>query len=55
MANNDYITTDCKLTVSKNTAKLDEEIFLYKNDRNIKLLIEIVDNKYRYKSDDLSN
>ena len=54
MANNDYITTDCKLTVSKNTAKLDEEIFLYKNDRNIKLLIEIVDNKYRYKSDDLS-
>lgn len=55
MANNDYITTDCKLTVSKNTAKLDEEIFLYKNDKNIKLLIEIVDNKYRYKSDDLSN
>lgn len=55
MANNDYIITDCKLTVSKNTAKLDEEIFLYKNDRNIKLLIEIVDNKYRYKSDDLSN
>ena len=55
MANNDYITTDCKLTVSKNTAKLDEEIFLYKNDRNIKLLIEIVDNKYRYESDDLSN
>ena len=55
MANNDYITTDCKMTVSKNTAKLDEEIFLYKNDRNIKLLIEIVDNKYRYKSDDLSN
>lgn len=55
MVNNDYITTDCKLTVSKNTAKLDEEIFLYKNDRNIKLLIEIVDNKYRYKSDDLSN
>lgn len=55
MANNDYITTDCKLTVSKNTAKLDEEIFLYKNDRNIKLLIEIVDNKYRYKPDDLSN
>lgn len=55
MANNDYITTDCKLTVSKNTVKLDEEIFLYKNDRNIKLLIEIVDNKYRYKSDDLSN
>lgn len=55
MANNDYITTDCKLTVSKNTAKLDEEIFLYKNDRNIKLLIEIVDNKYSYKSDDLSN
>lgn len=55
MANNDYITTDCKLTISKDTAKLDEELFLYKNDKNIKLLIEIVDKKYRYKTDTPAN
>ncbi len=55
MANNDYITTDCKLTISKDTAKLDEELFLYKNDKNIKLLIQIEDKKYRYKSDTPAN
>ena len=55
MANNDYITTDCKLTISKDTAKLDEELFLYKNDKNIKLLIQIEDKKYRYKADTQAN
>lgn len=55
MANNDYITTDCKLTISKDTAKLDEELFLYKNDKNIKLLIQIEDKKYRYKTDTPAN
>lgn len=55
MANNDYITTDCKLTISKDTAKLDEELFLYKNDKNIKLLIQIEDKKYRYKADTPAN
>lgn len=55
MANNDFITTDCKLTISKDTAKLDEELFLYKNDKNIKLLIQIEDKKYRYKADTQAN
>ena len=45
------ISKECKITVSGNTASIDSEIYLYKNDMNIKYLFNIVNGDYAYTKD----
>lgn len=49
------VIKDCTVTVSNNTAKIDEEIYLYKNDKNIELTLNIVNSKYKYTYSELDN
>lgn len=45
------IKKECKITISGNTASIDKEIYLYKNDMNIKCLFDIVNSDYVYTKD----
>jgi len=45
------ISKECKITISGNTASIDSEIYLYKNDMNIKYLFNIVNSEYAYTKD----
>ena len=45
----------CVMTIDKNKATLDEDIYLYRLDKNIELYFTIVNNKYRFNKGDMNN
>lgn len=45
----------CIMTINKNTATLDEDIYLFRLDKNIELHFSIVNNKYKFEKSDLNN
>lgn len=45
----------CIMTIAKNGATLDEDIYLYRLDKNIELHFTIVNNKYKFDKSDLNN
>lgn len=45
----------CIMTIDKNKATLDEDIYLYRLDKNIELYFTIVNNKYRFNKGDMNN
>ena len=45
----------CIMTINKNTGKLDEDIYLFRLDKNIELHFTIVNNKYKFDKSDLNN
>ena len=45
----------CIMTIAKNTATLDEDIYLFRLDKNIELHFTIVNNKYKFEKSDLNN
>ena len=45
----------CVMTIDKNKATLDEDIYLYRLDKNIELYFTIVNNKYRFNKSDMNN
>lgn len=45
----------CVMTIDKNKAALDEDIYLYRLDKNIELYFTIVNNKYRFNKGDMNN
>lgn len=49
------IYKQCVLTISNNTATLDEDIYLYRLDKNVELYFTIVNNKYKFDKSDLNN
>ena len=49
------IYKQCVLTIANNTAKLDEDIYLYRLDKNVELYFTIVNNKYKFDKSDLNN
>lgn len=49
------IYKQCIMTIAKNSATLDEDIYLYRLDKNIELHFTIVNNKYKFDKSDLNN
>ena len=49
------IYKQCVLTIAQNTATLDEDIYLFRLDKNIQLYFTIVNNKYKFDKSDLNN
>lgn len=49
------IYKQCVLTIENNTATLDEDIYLYRLDKNVELYFTIVNNKYKFDKSDLNN
>lgn len=49
------IYKQCVLTISNNNATLDEDIYLYRLDKNVELYFTIVNNKYKFDKSDLNN
>lgn len=49
------IYKQCVLTIANNTATLDEDIYLYRLDKNVELYFTIVNNKYKFDKSDLNN
>lgn len=49
------IYKQCIMTIAKNTATLDEDIYLFRLDKNIELHFTIVNNKYKFEKSDLNN
>ncbi len=49
------IYKQCVLTIANNTATLDEDVYLYRLDKNIELYFTIVNNKYKFDKSDLNN
>lgn len=49
------IYKQCTMTIAKNGATLDEDIYLYRLDKNIELHFTIVNNKYKFEKSDLNN
>lgn len=49
------IYKQCVLTISNNTAILDEDVYLYRLDKNVELYFTIVNNKYKFDKSDLNN
>lgn len=49
------IYKQCTMTIAKNGATLDEDIYLYRLDKNIELHFTIVNNKYKFDKSDLNN
>lgn len=45
----------CVMTIDKNKATLDEDIYLYRLDKNIELYFTIVNNRYRFNKGDMNN
>lgn len=45
----------CIITIAKNTATLDEDIYLFRLDKNIELHFSLVNNKYKFEKSDLNN
>lgn len=45
----------CIMTINKNNATLDEDIFLFRLDKNIELHFSIVNNRYKFDKSDLNN
>lgn len=45
----------CIITIVKNTATLDEDIYLFRLDKNIELHFSLVNNKYKFEKSDLNN
>lgn len=45
----------CIMTINKNNATLDEDIYLFRLDKNIELHFSIVNNKYKFDKSDLNN
>lgn len=49
------IYKQCIMTINKNNATLDEDIYLFRLDKNIELHFSIVNNKYKFDKSDLNN
>ena len=49
------IYKQCVLIIANNTATLDEDIYLYRLDKNVELYFTIVNNKYKFDKSDLNN
>ena len=49
------IYKQCVLTIADNTATLDEDVYLYRLDKNVELYFTIVNNKYKFDKSDLNN
>lgn len=49
------IYKNCIMTINKNNATLDEDIYLFRLDKNIELHFSIVNNKYKFDKSDLNN
>ena len=49
------IYKQCILTIANNDATLDEDIYLYRLDKNVELYFTIVNNKYKFDKSDLNN
>lgn len=49
------IYKQCVLTIANNDATLDEDIYLYRLDKNVELYFTIVNNKYKFDKSDLNN
>lgn len=49
------IYKQCIMTINKNNATLDEDIYLFRLDKNIELHFTIVNNKYKFDKSDLNN
>lgn len=49
------IYKQCVLTIANNTATLDEDVYLYRLDKNVELYFTIVNNKYKFDKSDLNN
>jgi len=45
----------CIMTINKNNATLDEDIYLFRLDKNIELHFSIVNNRYKFEKSDLNN
>lgn len=45
----------CIMTITNNTAKLDEDIYLYRLDKNVDLYFTIVNSKYKFNKSDMNN
>lgn len=45
----------CVMTINKNNATLDEDIYLFRLDKNIELHFTIVNNRYKFDKSDLNN
>lgn len=45
----------CIMTINKNDATLDEDIYLFRLDKNIELHFSIVNNRYKFDKSDLNN
>lgn len=45
----------CIITINKNNATLDEDIYLFRLDKNIELHFSIVNNRYKFDKSDLNN
>lgn len=45
----------CIMTIDQNKATLDEDIYLYRLDKNVELRFTIVNNKYKFDKSDLNN
>ena len=45
----------CIMTIAKNGATLDEDIYLYRLDKNVELHFTIVNNKYKFDKSDMNN
>ena len=45
----------CIMTINKNNATLDEDIYLFRLDKNIELHFSLVNNKYKFDKSDLNN
>lgn len=49
------IYKQCIMTINKNNATLDDDIYLFRLDKNIELHFSIVNNKYKFDKSDLNN
>lgn len=49
------IYKQCIMTINRNNATLDEDIYLFRLDKNIELHFTIVNNKYKFDKSDLNN
>lgn len=49
------IYKQCVLTIANNTATLDEDVYLYRLDKNVEIYFTIVNNKYKFDKSDLNN
>ena len=45
----------CIMTIKENKATLDEDIYLYRLDKNVELHFTIVNNKYKFDKRDMNN